>query len=119
MQINTQIYNNYLNVEIESNCETKDLGFHGVEEVRMLIKALQGAVDKMEGEASGDSFDASFIWELLRDAERGLNRCGIYAGVELGGVCHELQIAQDRMNQGDFSKARNMLKNFQKSNNNQ
>lgn len=119
MQINTQIYNNYLNLEIESNCDTQNLGFHGVEEVRTIIKVLQGAVDKMEGAASDDSFDASFVCELLSIAQRGLNRCGIYEGVELRGLAHELKIAQYRMNQGDFWKARKMLKNFQKSNNNQ
>jgi len=66
--------------------------------------------------AAVGSLDTSFIWKLLRDAERGLNRCGIYADVELGGVCYEVQKAQDRMKQGDFSKARKMLKDFNREN---
>lgn len=67
--------------------------------------------------ASADSFDADFIWKLLRDAERGLNRCGIYAEVELGGVCYEVQKAQNRMKEGDFSKARKMLNSFNRRRN--
>lgn len=61
-------------------------------------------------------FDANFVWNVLRDAERGLNRCGIYANIELGGVCREVQKAQELMRNGSFKKARQMCKDYYKEN---
>jgi hypothetical protein len=53
-----------------------------------------------------------FVWQVLRDAERGLNRLGIYANSELGGVPYEVQKAHQRMKAGDFQKARNLVKSI-------
>ena len=54
--------------------------------------------------------DIDFIWQVIRDMERALNRFGLYPEKDPGGVCHEIRIAHKRMADGDILKAKQMLK---------
>jgi hypothetical protein len=54
--------------------------------------------------------DGDFLFCVIRDLERALNRRGIYAEIDPGAVPHEVRVAWDMMQTGAVGKAKKMAK---------